>query len=109
MSLFHLVRKIIFIRIILKFLNEEQSEPTCIFLDSKSAIDVSKFVKNNDKVGSIATQIQTIREALNNREIKLVFIRIELNCADALTKSLPIYPFEIFRDMVLKIVKQFKI
>lgn len=89
MAIFKTVRYIIHTRNLLKFLGRECTEPTTIYVDNKSAIEICNELKNPAKTGSINMQIQTIREHLNNKEIKLVFIPTRLNVADVLTKSLP--------------------
>lgn len=89
MSIFKTVRIIIHIRNVLKYMGRECAEPTVIYVDNKSAIEICEELRNPEKTGSINSQINSIREHLNNREIKLVFIPTRLNVADILTKALP--------------------
>lgn len=104
MAIFKTVRIIIHIRNVLKYLGRECVDTTVIYVDNKSAIEICEELRNPEKTGSINTQIHSIREHLNNREIKLVFIPTRLNVADIMTKGLP---GELFRFHANKIQNGF--
>jgi hypothetical protein len=79
---------IILTRNIMMFLCYILNEPTIIFIDNKSAIELCKTLKQNHKARNINMRIQFIRECINNGLIELVFVRSEDNVADVLTKPL---------------------
>lgn len=81
-------REIVYMRDVLKFLGYEQSNPTRIYVDSCSAIELCKILKVNHKARHINMRIHYIRELINARIIELVFVPTKFNVADVLTKAL---------------------
>jgi hypothetical protein len=96
-----LIIAIILTRHILEFLGYKLNEPTIIFMDNKSAIELCKTLKQNHKARNINMRIQFIRYCINERLIELVFIRSENNVADILTKPLGKRLFEKHSDKLL--------
>ena len=78
-----------------------QLEPTRVYVDNKSAIQLCKLLKITSKVKHINVRIQYIREQINNRVVELVFIPTELNVADILTKALHTTLHERHTDLLL--------
>jgi hypothetical protein len=87
-SLDLVINAVILTRNILIFLCYALTEPTIIFIDNMSAIELCKTLKQNHKARNINMRIQFIRECINNRLIELVFVPSEENVADVLTKPL---------------------
>jgi hypothetical protein len=65
-----------------------QDEPTVLYVDSESSMDLIKTLKSKEATRHINTRINFIRECVNNRIIELVFIKSEFNVADMFTKAL---------------------
>ena len=76
------VRQIIIYRELLNELNYYQTEPTIIYTDSKASVEYFKHYRNSRKLRHIMKLIHTIRNAVNERIIKLVYIKTEYNVAD---------------------------
>ena len=83
-----LCREIVYMREVLKFVGYEQKEPTVVYVDNKSAIELCKTLKVTHKTKHINMRINYIRECINAGTVILVFVPSELNVADELTKSL---------------------
>ena len=73
---------------ILKYLSQNQQEPTTIFCDNNSAIALSKNHVFHKRTKQIDTRFRFIRELVNNKEICLEFCRFEDQLADIFTKPL---------------------
>jgi hypothetical protein len=82
------IRSVIYYRLILAFLNRAQVEPTTIYVDNKSMVEMMKTLKSGHKTKHINVMINYIRETINSRQIQLQFIRSHQNVADILTKNL---------------------
>ncbi len=70
-------------------MGESQEEPTDIYCDNKSSVEICKILNKTNKTRHIQTVINSIREQINARIINLIFVPGSKNCADALTKALP--------------------
>jgi hypothetical protein len=64
------------------------TEPTILYVDSQSAMMLTETLKQSSKVKHFNLRINYIREQINNRNVKLVYISGKLNVADMLTKPL---------------------
>jgi hypothetical protein len=80
-------KQILVMRDILTFLGHEQTEPTKLYVDNKSAIDMCKTLKTTHNTGHINTRIHFIRELVNARILLLIFVPSKLNVSDMLTKA----------------------
>jgi hypothetical protein len=69
-------------------LSDLYTEPTILYVDSQSAMMLTETLKQSSKVKHFNLRINYIREQINNRNVKLVYINTKLNVADALTKPL---------------------
>ena len=81
-------------------IGEPQGGATTIHCDSESAIAISKNLVFYRKIKHIKVKYHFIREAQNEREVKLVEIKGEDQLADIFTKALPKGRFEIIRVML---------
>jgi len=95
------VRIIIHIRDILSFLKQNVDEPTTIYVDSESGIEILNTLKSSNQLKHINTRINFIRECINHRIISLAFVPTELNVADTLTKPLPESSFTRHKEKLL--------
>jgi hypothetical protein len=83
-----IAREIVYYRMILTFLGYEQLEPTKIYVDNKSAMDICRTIKLSHKVRHVNVKVHYVRELINQRVIQLIFIPTQFNVADVLTKAL---------------------
>jgi hypothetical protein len=95
------IRAIIHCRNLLKYLLDIDLEPTTVYVDNKSAIELVKTLKSNNNTRHLAMRIEFIRECINNRIIEVVFIPTDLNVADILTKPLAAKPFLQHRERLM--------
>ena len=95
------IKMIIHIRDILEFLKQNISEPTIIYTDSESGIEILETLKSSNQLKHINTRINFIRECINERIINLAFVPTELNVADTLTKPLPESSFIQHKEKLL--------
>jgi hypothetical protein len=95
------IRTTLFIRNLLNELKIFQNEPTTIYVDNKSSIDLVNTLKSNHKTKHINMKINFIREQINNNNIKIKFVRTRNQVADILTKALPKMEFRRLKDYLL--------
>jgi hypothetical protein len=101
-ALDELLKQLIKVTEILMFLGIKLSpEPIPVLIDNKSAIELSNTLKSGNKVGYINVRMEFIRELINLRMIKLVYVPTELNVADVLTKPLSHETFERHSQVLL--------
>ena len=74
------------IRGLLGELRVNMTEPTTLFIDNTSAIDVAKDPMYYDKSKHINRRDLFVRELVSNGAIKVEYIKTKDNPADALTK-----------------------
>ncbi|XP_021606554.1 uncharacterized mitochondrial protein AtMg00810-like [Manihot esculenta] len=79
----------LWLRKILKDLNEEQVEPTSIFVDNQVAISISSNPVFHGKTKHFKIKFYFIREIQKEGEVLLVYCRAEDQIADGFTKALP--------------------
>ncbi|CAL2229802.1 unnamed protein product [Prunus armeniaca] len=77
------------LRFVLEDFGEEQIEGTQILCDNTSAIAMAKNPVFHQKSRHINRKFHFIREAIQAKEIELVYCRTEEQIADILTKALP--------------------
>jgi hypothetical protein len=100
-ALDYTMRTIIFVREILDFLTFKQVEPTVIYVDSASTMELCKTLKSSENVRHINMRINYLRECINSRQIILKFVPTDENTADTLTKALSFTTFEKFTQQLL--------
>ena len=67
----------------------EIKEPVVIFCDNKSVINISKNPMMHSKTKHIAIKYHFVRELVQDKEIKLEYVRTKEQIADIFTKRLP--------------------
>jgi transposase-like protein len=87
-ALDEVIKNVVATRALMKMLGHKQKEPTKIFIDNKSAIELCTTLKTTHKVRHINLRIHYIRQMINERVIELHFVPTELNVADLFTKAL---------------------
>jgi len=80
-----------------------QKEPTVLYLDNSSAIDLAHDPMHHNKGRHIARRDLFIRELVERGEIKPTYVKTDDNVADALTKPLPKSKFIQHRNKLLGI------
>ena len=98
----HLIQEAIYIRNLLEFMEYKQLEPTVIYSDSETGIELCKVLKLTNKSKPFQDQIDYVRRIINDRLIELRFIPSERNVADVLTKALREELFIQHRTTLLK-------
>ncbi|TXG53900.1 hypothetical protein EZV62_019156 [Acer yangbiense] len=84
----------IWLRRILEDIGEKQEEATEIFCDNKSAIAMAKNPCFHSKTRHINIKHHFVREAIEEEEINLSYVRSEEQLADILTKALSTTNFQ---------------
>jgi hypothetical protein len=95
------IRALIHIQDILEFLGKYNGEPTVVYIDNKSAIELCKTLKSTQKTKHILVCINFIRECINRKRIELRFIPTDMNVADTLTKPLAREKFNRFNNYIM--------
>ncbi|CAL2258380.1 unnamed protein product [Prunus armeniaca] len=88
------------LRFVLEDFGEEQIEGTQIMCDNTSAIAMAKNPVFHQKSRHINKKFHFIREAIQAKEIELVYCRTEEQIADILTKALPKDRFAYLRELL---------
>ncbi|CAL8161243.1 unnamed protein product [Prunus armeniaca] len=88
------------LRFVLEDFGEEQIEGTQIMCDNTSAIAMAKNPVFHQKSRHINRKFHFIREAIQAKEIELVYCRTEEQIADILTKALPKDRFAYLRELL---------
>jgi hypothetical protein len=88
------IRIVIYLITILQFMQIQMTEPIKIFIDNKSAIELSTMLKITHKTSDINVRVNLIRECINKCVIELHFIQSDLNVADIMTKQLSVQAHE---------------
>jgi hypothetical protein len=83
----------VWMRRMLKYVLQEQKEPTTIFCDNNSTIMLSKNHVFHKKTKHIDTQNHFIRELVNSKEMRLEFCRSKEQIVDIFTKASAIDAF----------------
>ncbi|KAI5312300.1 hypothetical protein L3X38_041473 [Prunus dulcis] len=94
------------LRFVLEDFGEEQVEGTPILCDNTSAIAMAKNPVHHQKTRHISRKFHFIREAIQAKEIELIYCKTEDQIADILTKALPKDRFVSLRSLLgVKIAK----
>ena len=80
------MRQVVVYRELLEELGYKQMEPTVIYTDSEASVNFFKEYQSSRRVKHLMKIVHSVREAVNKRIIKLVFILSEYNIADLMTK-----------------------
>ncbi|XP_074558519.1 secreted RxLR effector protein 161-like [Curcuma longa] len=90
----------IWLRRLLKDLQQVQEQPTVIHCDNMSAIAMTKNPVFHSRTKHIELRHHFIRDVVNKGEINLEFVRTDAQCADFLTKAVHVEKFQKARDML---------
>ena len=88
-------------RNLLEEMGHKQLNPTIIYTDSEATVKYFLHYKNSKRLKNVFKLLNEIRDAINKKEIILVFIRSEYNVADGLTKLLIKANFIQFLEWIL--------
>ncbi|KAI5334699.1 hypothetical protein L3X38_024832 [Prunus dulcis] len=88
------------LRFVLEDFGEEQVEGTPILCDNTSAIAMAKNPVFHQKTRHISRKFHFIREAIQAKEIELIYCKTEDQIADILTKALSKDRFVYLRDLL---------
>ncbi|CAL9013344.1 unnamed protein product [Prunus brigantina] len=88
------------LRFVLEDFGEEQVEGTPILCDNTSAIAMAKNLVFHQKSRHISRKFHFIREAIQAKEIELIYCKTEDQIADILTKALSKDHFVHLRDLL---------
>ena len=90
----------IWLRKILEDIGESQMEATPLMCDNKSAIDMAKNPVYHSRTKHIAIKHHFIRDAIEDEEIEIQYLKTEDQVADIFTKALPRNKFQYFRELL---------
>ena len=90
----------IWLRNLLDNMNFKQEESTVIYEDNQGAIALAKNPKNHSRAKHIDVKYHYIRQAVEEKNIKLIYCSTENMIADILTKGLPKLKFEQLRSLL---------
>ena len=88
------------LRKIMNDIGEKQEESTPFFWDNKSAIAMPKNPINHDATRHIKLKNHFIKDVVEEKEVNLVYCRIEEQVADIFTKTLPKIRFQCLRTLL---------
>ena len=88
---------IVWIKHILKGMNEELTEPVILYCDNTSAINISKNPVMHAKTKHIAIKYHYVRELVEDKQVKMEYINSKEQIANIFTKPLPKDAFEYLR------------
>ena len=100
--------EVVFLRRLLEDIGFKQDEPTIIFEDNKSCIDMIHGLSNHQRSKHINPKYHFTREQVKLGEIAIEYIRTEEMTADILTKSLPRGVFDKLAKKIINYKKQTK-
>ncbi|KAJ7961115.1 Retrovirus-related Pol polyprotein from transposon TNT 1-94 [Quillaja saponaria] len=90
----------IWLRRLLKELQEPQKEPTQIFVDNKFALALAKNPVFHDRSNHIDTKYNFIRECIAKKEVEVKFVKSLDQVADIFTKPLKFEVFQGLRELL---------
>lgn len=82
----------------LKDINVKCKEPITIYCDNTATIDISKNPLLHSKTKHVSIKLNFLRENVEAKEIKLVYVNTKEQIVDIFTKPLPKETFEYLRD-----------
>jgi hypothetical protein len=101
-ALVETTKMIIYYREALEELHFPQIQPTTIHVDNKGVIAVIKSFGKDNRSIYLINKINFMRECVDNKIVKLQFVKSENNLADIGTKSLDIQQHNLLADKILK-------
>ena len=88
---------IVWIKYLLKGLNEEITKPMILYCDNTSSINISKNHVMHAKTKHIAIKYHYVRELVEEQQVKMEYVNSKEQIANIFTKPLPKYVFEYLR------------
>ncbi|MGI4416862.1 Ty1/Copia family ribonuclease HI, partial [Klebsiella pneumoniae] len=82
----------------LKDIKVKCKEPIIIYCDNLVAIDISKNLVLHSKTKHVSIKMNFLREKVEAKEIKLVYVNTKEHIADIFTTPLPKETFEYLRE-----------
>jgi len=101
MAAYALIQEICWLRGVLSELGFNSDEPTRVYMDSKSAIDLANNPVHHKRSKHIAIKYHWIRQMVGRHLVKLVHVASEMQLADMLTKALAEVIFNELTERVL--------
>jgi hypothetical protein len=101
MAIVEVTKEIAWMSILLTELNYKINQPSTIFIDNQSAINMSQNISEHDRSKHIRIKYNYIKEEIDNNEIKLKWISTEKQLADIFTKALQGNIFTSMRNKLL--------
>jgi hypothetical protein len=95
-----LAREVEWTRHLLAELGEEQVAETEMFIDNKGAIDFGVNEKVSSRTKHIDLRRHYLKDLVENKVVRMTYVRTEDQIADILTKPLPRERFEKLRSML---------
>lgn len=90
--------QIVWMRQILKDIKVIHDEPSVIYCDNSSAINISKNLVKHLKTKHISIKYNYLREQVSEEKVNLEYVSTKEQIGDVFTKPLPIDTFIYFRD-----------
>ena len=87
MAAYALIQEICWLRGVLSELRFNSDEPTKVYMNSKSAIDLANNPVHHKRSKHIAIKYHWIRKMVGRHSLKLVHVASEMQLADILTKA----------------------
>ena len=88
---------IVWLKHLLKGMNEEVTKPVILYCDNTSAINISKNLVMHAKKKNIVIMYHYVRELVEDKQVKMEYIYTKEKIADILTKPLPKDAYEYLR------------
>jgi hypothetical protein len=101
MAAYALIQEICWLRGVLSELGFNTDEPTKVYMDSKSAIDLANNPVHHKRSKHIAIKYHWIRQMVNRHLVQLIHVSSEMQLADMLTKALTEIIFNELTNRVL--------
>lgn len=96
------VTEILYIKMIVEFLDEKLQLPIQVKVDNLGAIYLSKSASTSTRTKHIDTHYHFVREYVEDGIVQIEFVRSEANQADIFTKNLPRDSYERHSHTILK-------
>lgn len=92
--------QVLWMKKMLKGIKVNYSEPVVIYCDNSTAIDMSKNLVFHFKTKHISIKYNFLKDKVEEKEVKLVYVNTKEQIADIFTKPLSKESFEYLRDML---------
>ena len=93
-------REVIWMRYFMEEIGYDISNPSTLFMDSGSAIQVAKNPEHQSTMKHVHRSYNWIREKVESKELRVTHVPGSENVADIFTKPLGTQKFQLFRAML---------